>query len=89
MFYHGLPRWLGGKESAYQYSRCRFDPWMQKIPWKRKWQPTPVCLPGKSHGQRSLAGCHPWGHKKVGHNLATKTQQKGTVNRKIGETPVN
>ena len=33
-----------------------------KIPWSRKWQPTPVFLPGKSHGQRSLAGLSPWGH---------------------------
>ena len=33
------------------------------IPWRRKWQPAPVFLPGKSHGQRSLAGCSPWGHK--------------------------
>ena len=36
--------------------RHRFDPWVRKIPWRRKWQPTPVFLPGKSHGQRSLAG---------------------------------
>ena len=35
--------------------------------WRRKWQPTPVSLPGKSHGQRSLAGCNPWSHR-VGHN---------------------
>ena len=34
------------------------------IPWRRKWQPTPVFLPGKSHGQRNLEGCSPWGHKK-------------------------
>ena len=37
----------------------------QKIPWKRKWQPTPVLLPGKSHGQRSLAGYSPWGRKEL------------------------
>ena len=37
------------------------DPWVRKIPWSRKWQPTPVFLPGKSHGQRSLEGCRPWG----------------------------
>ena len=37
--------------------------WVRKIPWRRKWQPTPVFLPGKSHGQRSLAGYSPWGHK--------------------------
>ena len=43
-------------------------------PLKRKWQPTPVFLPGKSHGQRSLSGYNPWGHKRVGYNLATKQQ---------------
>ena len=37
--------------------------WGGKIPWRRAWQPTPVFLPGKSHGQRSLAGYSPWGHK--------------------------
>ena len=42
--------------------RDRLDPWVGKIPWKRAWQPTPVFLPGESHGQRSLAGC---GHKKL------------------------
>ena len=36
--------------------KCGFDPWIRKIPWRRKWQPTPVFLPGKSHGPRSLAG---------------------------------
>ena len=34
-----------------------------RFPWRRKWQPTPVFLPGKSHGQESLAGYSPWGHK--------------------------
>ena len=43
--------------------RWRFDPWAGKIPCRRKWQPTPVFLPGKSHGHRSLAGYSPWGHK--------------------------
>ena len=40
-----------------------FDPWVRKMPWRRKWQPTPVFLPGRSHGQRSLAGSSPWGCK--------------------------
>ena len=40
-----------------------FDPWVGKIPWTRKWQPTPVFLPEESHGQRSLAGSSPWGRK--------------------------
>ena len=39
------------------------DPWVRKIFWRRAWQPTPVFLPGKSHGQRSLTGYSPWGHK--------------------------
>ena len=43
----------------------RFDPWVEKIPWKRKWQPTPVFLPGKSQGQRSLVGYSPWGYKEL------------------------
>ena len=45
-----------GKESACQCRRLVFDPWVGKIAWRRKWEPTPVSLPGKSHGQRSLAG---------------------------------
>ena len=53
--------------------RCRFDPWVGKIHWRRKWHPTPVFLPGKSHGQRSLVGYSPWGCKRVRHDLATKT----------------
>ena len=40
-----------------------FDTWVGKIPWRRAWQPTLVFLPGKSHGQRSLAGYNLWGHK--------------------------
>ena len=58
-----------GKESA---CRCRrrhrhgFDPWVRKTPWGRAQQPTPVFLPGESHGQRSLAGYSPRGHKESG-----------------------
>ena len=59
----GLPRWLSGKGSARQCRRHRFDPWVGKIPWSRKWLPTPVFLPRKSHGLRSLVGYSPWGHK--------------------------
>jgi len=46
--------------------RCGFDPWLRKIPWRRKWYPTPVFLPGKFHGQRILVGYSPWGHKELG-----------------------
>ena len=42
----------------------RFNPWVGKIPWRRKWQPTPIFLPGESHGWRSLVGyISPWGCK--------------------------
>ena len=44
-------------------SRHGFDPWVGKIPWRIKWQPTPVFLPGESHGQRNLVGYSPWGCK--------------------------
>ena len=54
-YIYWLPRWFSGKESACQGRRLGFDPWVRKIPWKWKWHPTPVFLPGKSHKQRSLA----------------------------------
>ena len=57
-------------------SRCEFDPRVRKILWRGKWQSTPVFLSGKSHGQGSLAGCSSWGHKRVGHDLATNKQQQ-------------
>ena len=53
----------GGKESACQCRRPRFNPWVKKSSWRREWQPTPVFLLGKFQGQRSLAGCSPLGHK--------------------------
>ena len=62
----GLPKCYNGKEPACQCKRCErcgFDPWVRKIPWRRKWQPTPVFLPGKSHGQRSLVGSSPQGRR--------------------------
>ena len=76
-YIYRLPWWFSGKESTCQCRRCRrhgFNPRVRKIPWRRKWQPTPVFLPGKFHGQRNLVGYNPWGHKRVGHNLATKQQ---------------
>ena len=57
---------ISGKESTCQcrrHKRCRFDPWVRKIPWKRAWQPTLVFLLEESHGLRSLVGYSPWGHK--------------------------
>ena len=79
----GLPWWLSGKESAYQYRRPWFYPWVRKIPQRRKWQP--VFLPGKSHGQRSLVSYSPWGHKKLDtiwwlNNKAMWCSQKIKIN---------
>ena len=51
-------------------------PWVRKIPWRRKWQSTPIFLPAKSQRERSLAGYSPWGHKIFGHNLSTKQQHR-------------
>ena len=51
----GLPRWLNDRESTCQHRSLRFNPWVGKISWSRKWQPTPVFLPRKSHGQRTAA----------------------------------
>ena len=65
--YAGLPRWCIGKESACQcrrHKRCSFDPWVGKIPWSRKWQPTSGFLPAKFRRQRSLASYRSWGCKK-------------------------
>ena len=56
--------WLSGKEAACQCRRLVFDPWVKETPWRRKWQLTPVFLPGKSQGWRNLVGCSLWGHKK-------------------------
>ena len=53
-----------------------FNPLVGKILWERKWQPTPVFLPGKSHGQRSLEGCSPWNHRRVKYDLVTEPQQR-------------
>ena len=49
--------------SVYNAGDLGFDPWVGKIPWRRKWQSTTVLLPEKSHGQRTLVGYSPWGHK--------------------------
>ena len=72
--------WLSGKESAWQYRRCGFSLWVWKTPCRRKWQSSPVFLPEKSHGERSLAGYSPWGCKRVGHDLATKQEQSFPFN---------
>ena len=64
----GFPGGTSDKEPGCQCRRCkrlRFDPYARKIPWRREWEPTPVFLPGDSHGQRSLVGYSPWGYKEA------------------------
>ena len=82
--YWDFPGGASGEESACQCRRCKrlkrcgFDPCVRKIPWRRRWQPTPVFLPGKSHGQRSLqfmADFSSQGRKRVRHTLVTKQEQ--------------
>ena len=65
-----LPGGSGGKGVCWQCRRPGFNPWVGKISWRRKWQPTPVLLPGKFHGWRSLVGYSPWG-RRVEHNWVT------------------
>ena len=71
-----FPGGTSGKEHTCQYrrrKRCDLDPCVGKIPRRKVWQPTPVFLSGECHGQRSLAGCSPWGHRHNWSNLACKT----------------
>ena len=70
-----FPGGASGKEPACQCRRCKrqgFDPWVRKFPWRRAWQPTPVFIPGESHGQKSLAGYSPQGPKELDTTLPTK-----------------
>ena len=71
--WRGLPWWLRQERIRLQRWRPTFNPWVGKIPWRRKWLPTPVYLPGEFHGQRSLVDYHRWGHKRVRHDWATNT----------------
>ena len=75
----GLPRRLSGKESACQcrrHKRLGLSSWVEMVPWRRKWQPTPAFLYGKSHGQRSLVGYRPWDCRRFRYSLATKQQKR-------------
>ena len=64
----GLPWWLNGKESDCNTGDVASILGSGRSPWRRKWQPTALFLPGKSCGQRSLAGYSPWGYKRVRHD---------------------
>ena len=74
----GFLLWLSGKRSICQWRRYGFDPWVGKIPWRRKWQLTRLFALGKFHGQESLAGYSSRVGKRVWHDLdlATKQQQQ-------------
>ena len=77
------------KESSCQcrgHRRSKLNQWVEKIPWRRKWQPTPAFSPGKSHGQRSLAGHTPWNRKRVRHLAAKQQQQKLEIYEQTGVT---
>ena len=83
IFNQGFPGGSVVKNMACQWRRYRFNSWMGMILWRRKWQPTLVFLPGKSHGQRSLAGYSPWGCQRVRHDLVTKTATSIMTNEKF------
>ena len=68
-----IPWWLRWERICLQCRRSGFDPWVGKIPWRRKWQPTPIFLPGESHGQRSLMGYSSWAHKESDMDWASNT----------------
>ena len=79
VYIYMVPGWLTGKEPTCQCKTrngCEFNPCVRKIPWRMKWQPTPLFLPGEAHGQRSLVSYSLWGCKRVGHDLANKCQQQ-------------
>ena len=99
----GLPRLRSCREITCQCRSLRiheFDPWVGKIPGSRKWQPTLVLLPGESHGQRSLTGYNPWGHKEsdtTEHmstssykvNIKRRDQKIHDLNFSLGSTTYN
>ena len=60
-----VPWWHSGYSVCLLCGRPWLDPWVGKLPWRRKWQPTPVLLPGKFHGRRSLVGYSPWDCKEL------------------------
>ena len=70
--FRGFPQCLSRWRIRLQCWTYGFDPWVGKSSWRRKWQPTPIFLPGKSHGQRSLVGYSPWGSERAGHGWATE-----------------
>ena len=84
----GFPCWLRGKESACQCRRHGFDPWV----WRRRWQPTPVFLPGEPQERGSLVGCRLWGRTESDTTEATWRRRRrvlAVVNSAAVNTGVN
>ena len=78
----GFPDGASGKEPTCQCRRLAFDPWIGKIPWRKKWQPTPPFLPGNFHGQKNLAGYSPQGLKELDmteHNLDLEKAEESEI----------
>ena len=82
----GMVGFPGGSvvKNLLQCMRPGLNPWVGKIPWRRAWQPTPVFLPGESHGQRSLAGCSPRGRTESDTTEVTRQLQQSGLE---GEGP--
>ena len=81
-----FPGGASGKEPACQcksHRSCGFDPWVGKIPWSRKWQPTPVFLPGESPRTEEPGGLQSKGLKRGGHDWATEHMQNNSNSNKI------
>ena len=81
----GLPWWLSGKVSACQCRRCGFSSWVRKIPWRRKWQLTPVLLPGESRGQKRQVGYSPWDRQES--DTTKQQQQRRFTGHEFEQTP--
>jgi len=73
----GLPRWLSGQKTQLLMQNL-YEIWVRSLGWENPLEEEMATYSStleKSHGQRRLAGYSPWGHKRVGHDLATKQQQ--------------
>ena len=82
----GLPGDSCGKESACQCRRCRFNPWVGKIPWRKKWQPTPGFLPGKSHPTEQPGGLQSMESQRLGPQLSMHAVT--LIGRSLPESPI-
>ena len=90
---YGLPRWHWWWRTRLPVQETQetwFDPWVRKIPWRRTWHPTPVFLPGESHGQREPGGLWSKGSQRVGHNWSNLAHtRKLLIIHKVGNCYCN